>query len=69
MSLLSKITKILIISGVLAFYWNFGRFLFQTWLQMPQGFEFLSDWAGLFILLVFAYIFAWLVERRLNRND
>jgi hypothetical protein len=66
MSLLSKLTKILIISGALAFYWNFGRFLFQTWIQMPRGFEFLSDWAGLFILLSFAYVLAWLIDRRLE---
>jgi hypothetical protein len=65
--LLSKLVKILLVSGVLAFYFNYGRQIMPYVLPEPlKGLEFVADWLGLFVMLTAAYALAWWVGRRME---
>lgn len=71
MGLLSKLVKILLVSGVLAFYFNYGRQIMPYVLPEPlksmlKGLEFVADWLGLFVMLTAAYALAWWVGRRME---
>jgi len=66
MSLLSRIVQVLIISGALAIYFNYGRNLIKMLHPALGDFPFISDWIGLFIVLTVAYLIAWVVKRRME---
>jgi hypothetical protein len=67
LGLLEAFAKLLIVSGAIALYWNYGRALAQ-WLSpiLPDWLrgQLLVDWLGLFAVLALAYMLVWLIGRR-----
>ena len=65
MGFLTGLLKVLVVSGAVALYLNYGRYIAEKLFPGLEGF--LRDWASLAAVLLAAYLLVKLVERRLER--